>query len=132
MNRCETHRKFIPSEKSRNTESQHYLLVNCGAFVQAREGVEWSIHARIQQDGASGSWSSGEVWSDVKTDDGKDTLDESTLKARLHDCVTHVMSIGLLESNLGPDNAVVVGLRTLEKQDIEKAKALRNSRQSGG
>ncbi|MCI0147516.1 hypothetical protein KNO81_16640 [Paraburkholderia sediminicola] len=92
---------------------------------------QYAIHARIQQDGASGSWSSGEVWSDAKTDDGKDALDESTLKARLHDCATHVMSIGLLESHLGPDNAVVTGLRTLEKQDIEKAKALRKSAQSG-
>jgi hypothetical protein len=92
---------------------------------------QYAIHARIEQDGTSGSWSSGEVWSDAKTGDGKDTLDESTLKARLHDCDTHVMSVGLLESNLGPDNAVVVGLRALEKQDIEKAKALRNSGQSG-
>jgi hypothetical protein len=92
---------------------------------------QYAIHARIQQDGTSGSWSSGEVWSDAKTDDGKDTLDENTLKARLHDCVSHVISIGVLESNLGPDNAVVVGLRTLEKQDVEQAKALRNSHQSG-
>jgi hypothetical protein len=34
-------------------------------------------------------------------------------------------------SNLGTGNAVVVGLRTLEKQDVEQAKALRNSHQSG-
>ncbi|RAS14301.1 hypothetical protein [Paraburkholderia bryophila] len=92
---------------------------------------QYAIHARIQQDGTSGSWSSGEVWSDAKTDDGKDTLDESTLKARLHDCATHVMSIGVLESHLGPDSAVVTGLRALEKQDIENAKALRKSGQSG-
>jgi hypothetical protein len=92
---------------------------------------QYAIHARIQQDGTNGSWSSGEVWSDAKTDDGKDTLDKSTLKARLHDCATHVMSIGLLESNLGTDNAVVTGLRALEKEDIEKAKALRKSAQSG-
>jgi len=92
---------------------------------------QYAIHARIQQDGASGSWSSGEVWSDAKTDNGKDALNESTLKARLHDCATHVMSIGVLESHLGPDNAVVTGLRALEKKDVENAKALRKSAQSG-
>jgi|UPI0002F57AE5 hypothetical protein len=41
------------------------------------------------------------------------------------------MSVGVLESRLGPDNAVVTALRALEKQDIENAKALRKSEQSG-
>lgn len=91
---------------------------------------QYAIHARVQQDGATGSWSAGEVWSDAKTDGGKDTLDEKTLKARLHDCATHLMSVGLLESKLGSDNAVVTGLRALEKQDIENAKTLRKSAQS--
>ncbi len=101
---------------------------------KARIGLkpgQYAVHARIEQDGTSGSWSAGEVWSDAKSDEGKDTLDENTLKARLHDCVTHVMSVGILESNLGPDNPVVVGLRAIEAQDIEKAKALRKSGQSG-
>ena len=92
---------------------------------------QYAIHARIQQDGANGSWSSGEVWSDAKTDGDKDALDERTLKARMHDCATHVMSIGVLESHLGPDNAVVTGLRALEKRDIENAKLLRKSTQNG-
>ncbi|QCP52332.1 hypothetical protein FAZ95_24435 [Trinickia violacea] len=83
---------------------------------------EYAIHARLEQDGTSGVWSSGEVWSDAKTDLGKDTVDENVLRTRLHNCVAHTMALGMLASTVGPDSPVVAALREQERQEIDAAR----------
>jgi hypothetical protein len=92
---------------------------------------EYAIHARLEQDGTSGVWSSGEVWSDAKADLGKDTVDENVLRTRLHNCVAHTMALGMLASTVGPDSPVVAALRAQEQQEIDAARARAGSGKTG-